>query len=228
MSTIVEASIPADQFALRHALSELTNPAFEIVRLVAHGEDAVMPFLWATAEDMDTLPDVLYDDPSTRNVEILTELDEEYMFRMEWTAHIRVILHILLEEDATILDATATDESWTLRVLFPEHESVSTTHEFCAEYDIDLRFDSIYQLSDSIRRGKYGLTEAQYESILDAFERGYYEVPRQAQLDEIAEDSDVSHQALSERLRRGHGRLIENTLATGLEKDQESPNAKSP
>ncbi|MDG5778503.1 helix-turn-helix domain-containing protein [Haloarculaceae archaeon H-GB2-1] len=213
MSTIVEASIPAEQFALRHALAELSNPEFEILRLVAHTDDSVLPFLWGSADDMDAFPEVMYDDPSTKNVEVIAELDDECLLRMEWTAHIRVILYILLEEDATILDAYAANETWTLRVLFPEHDSVSKTHDFCAEYEIDLNFDSIYELSDSLRRGKYGLTEAQYESIMAAFDRGYYEVPRETQLEAVAEDSDVSHQALSERLRRGHGTLIANTLA---------------
>jgi predicted DNA binding protein len=213
MGTIVEASIPTDQFALRYAFDRLEEPEFEILRLVEHREDRVMPFLWATAENMDAFPDVLYDDPSTDNVEIAAELEEEYLFRMEWTAHIRVVLFVLLEEEATVMNARAANDVWKLRILFPEHDSVSATDDFCEEYDIDLTFQRIYELSDSLRRGQYGLTDEQYDSIVTAFERGYYEVPREAELADIADDYDVSHQALSERLRRGHRSLIETTLA---------------
>jgi len=213
MGTIVEASIPTNQFALRHAFDRLSDPEFEIVRLVEHGENRLMPFLWATADDLDALSEALYEDPSTENVEMISELDEEHLYRMEWTAHIRVVLFILMEENATVMDANAANDVWQLRILFPEHDSISATEEFCTEYDIDMEFERIYELSDSLRRGKYGLTEQQYESIMAAFEAGYYEVPRGAELADIASETGVSHQAMSERIRRGHQNLIETTLA---------------
>ncbi|WP_424016415.1 helix-turn-helix domain-containing protein [Halorientalis pallida] len=212
MSTIVEATIPAAEFALHRTLEEGEDVEFEVVRVVEDGTDRAMPFLWASADDLDELPDLLKADPSTQNVELLTELEDESLVRMEWVAHIRVILYILLEENASILSAYGKGREWQFRILFPEHDSVSTTHEFCDEYDIDLTFDSIYELSESLRRGKYGLTEDQYEALLDAYEAGYYDIPREASLTDLAEDREISHQALSERIRRGHGELIETTL----------------
>lgn len=212
MSTIVEATIPAEEFALQRTLEAGTGVEFEVVRVVEDGTDRVMPFLWASADEMDELPDLLEADPSTRNVETLTELDDELLVRMEWIAHIRVILYIMLEEDASILSAYGKGREWQFRILFPEHDSVSTTHDFCAEYDIDLTFEGIYELSESLRRGKYGLTEDQYETLLSAYEAGYYEIPRDTSLTDLAEDREISHQALSERIRRGHGELIETAL----------------
>ncbi|MFT4932889.1 MAG: putative DNA binding protein [Natronomonas sp.] len=212
MSTIVEAGLPADQFALEHSLAEVPGAEFEVFRLVANEPDRIMPFVWGTAEDLDALSDAVEADPTTEDVEVLSELEEEYLFRMTWMARIRVILHIILEENGTIMDAYGADGRWELRILFPEHDSVSTTHEFCEDYDIDLGFERVYQLSDSVRRGQYGLTDDQYETITRAYELGYYEVPRETTLDDLADDRDVTHQALSERLRRGHATLIENTL----------------
>jgi predicted DNA binding protein len=89
---------------------------------------------------------------------------------------------------------------------------VSTTHDFCDEYDIDLEFERIYQLSDSFRRGQYGLSENQYEALLQGYKHGYYEVPRSIELQELAGTLGVSHQSLSEQFRRGHSNLIANTL----------------
>ncbi len=48
--------------------------------------------------------------------------------------------------------------------------------------------------------------------MLAALEHGYYDVPREASLTDLAERLDVSHQALSERLRRGHGNLVKHAL----------------
>jgi len=218
MSTMVEATLPGDQFALHETLEEINGAEFEVVRMVAHGDDRVMPFIWATAEDFESLSEAIRDDPSTENVEVLSRLDGEYLLRMDWMAHIRVILYILLEEEATILDAYGKNDTWQFRILFPEHDSVSATYDFCEEYGIDLDLERIYQLSGSFRRGQFGLTEDQYQTLTDAYERGYYEVPRETNLEELADGLDVSHQALSERLRRGHGTLIANALRSEIER----------
>ena len=63
--------------------------------------------------------------------------------------------------------------------------------------------------------GRFGLTEGQYHALLTAVEHGYYDVPQRRTLKELAEEFDISHQALSERLRRGTESLIEDTLLVG-------------
>ncbi len=60
--------------------------------------------------------------------------------------------------------------------------------------------------------GQYGLTDPQYEVLTLACDRGYFAIPRQAELDDLAEELGVSHQALSERLRRGVEALVTDTL----------------
>lgn len=66
---------------------------------------------------------------------------------------------------------------------------------------------------DRLTGPPFALTELQAETLLTAFERGFYSVPRRNNLDELAAQLGVSHQALSERLRRGVGSLIETTIA---------------
>jgi len=212
MTTITRATLPADQFALHETLLSVPSAEFDIVRLVAGREDRVMPFLWATADDLDALPPALEADPSTENVEVLSDLDGELLFRLEWTAQIRVILHVIVEERGTVLEGHGKDDRWRLRILFPEHDSVSSTYEFCEEYGIDLELEQISKLTDSFRQGRFGLTESQYVTLVEAYEQGYYSVPREVNLEELAGGLDVSHQALSERLRRGHETLIEHAL----------------
>lgn len=61
-------------------------------------------------------------------------------------------------------------------------------------------------------RGEFGLTAERYEVLTAAAERGYFDVPRRLTMTELAEELDISQQALSERLRRGHGTLIDSAL----------------
>ena len=217
MSTMVEATLPAEQFALSETLKRYSNAEFDILRLVANGSDSAMPFVWVSGDDIDDLPSEVAKDPTTENVDVVAELEDEFLLRMEWTTQIRVVLFILIEEDAMIMDATGKNGSWRFRILFPEHDAVAKTYDFCEEYDIDLEFERIYQLSDSLKRGQYGLSESQYETILHAYQEGYYHVPREVNLQELANRLGVSHQALSERVRRGHETLIANTLHPDFE-----------
>jgi predicted DNA binding protein len=68
--------------------------------------------------------------------------------------------------------------------------------------------------------GRYGLSEGQYNALTTAATYGYYDIPRDADLQAVAEELDVSHQALSERLRRGMLALIEDTLLLGPQSDE--------
>ncbi|MFC7009142.1 helix-turn-helix domain-containing protein [Halalkalicoccus salilacus] len=61
---------------------------------------------------------------------------------------------------------------------------------------------------------QYGLTERQRNTLVAAFEAGYFTVPRETSLSDLAERQDASHQALSERLRRATGNLVESALIT--------------
>ena len=218
MSTIVEAKVPADQFALSETLTSVPDAEFRMVRLVAHGGDSVMPFLWAQCEDRDALVDSLDDDDSVGTAEVLAEFDDECLIHVDWEARIRVLVSIVSEEDATILDAHGLDDSWRIQIFFPDHDSVSTVYDFCHEYGIDVTLDRICDMSESYEQGGIRLTEEQYQAISHAYEAGYYDVPRRVNQEELAESFDVSHQALSERLRRGHQTVIANMLYRKLQR----------
>ena len=217
MSTIATVELPAHEFALRETLSTVTDAEFDVERVVAHDTERVMPFLWAAADEPDALDGALADDPSVENVDLLSDLDDERLYRMDWTEQIRVVIHILVEEDATILDAFGTGEHWTLRILFPKREALSATHDFCETEGLTMDIKNIYEM-DRDRHGRFGLSEAQHEALVTAFEHGHYEVPRDITLDELADEIGVSHQALSERFRRAYHALIENTLIVGSER----------
>jgi predicted DNA binding protein len=212
MSTIVEATVPADQFALAETLAAAPATEVRMVRLVAHGSEHVMPFVWAGCEDTDRVRDALDSDPTTESVSVLADFDGEALFAVDWAAKVRVLVSIVAEENATILDACGRDGTWHLQVFFPDHELVSATRDFCEDFGIDLELERINRLSEASEYGHLGLTKRQYETLVDAYEAGYYEVPRTVNQEELAEHFEVSHQALSERLRRAHETVITNAL----------------
>jgi predicted DNA binding protein len=223
MATIAELRIPADEFVLRHTLDTLDDVDFEIERIVAHDPEEIMPYIWATGADSAELEPVLKDDPSIDEIERIARPDDAVLYQMHWIDSIQTLVHILIEEEGTILVAEGNREGWFLRVLFPDRDSLSRAYDFCRENDLSLDVQRIYNVDDG-RQGRFGLTEEQEETITGAYERGYYDVPRSVSLSEFAEELDVSHQALSERIRRGHKTLIENSVIVGHDdegKDEE-------
>ncbi|MFC7073777.1 helix-turn-helix domain-containing protein [Halovenus rubra] len=59
-----------------------------------------------------------------------------------------------------------------------------------------------------------GLTDGQREALRIAYERGYFDIPRKASLEDVAKELDISASSASERLRRAQTQLIEETVAT--------------
>ncbi len=221
MATIAEIRLPTDEFVLSYTLDTLPDVNFEIERIVAHDPDHVMPYVWASGADPEELERTLKEDPSVDDLEVIAQPsgDEESLYQMEWIDSIQTLIHILVEEDGTILAAEARQDGWFMRILFPDREALSRTYDFCEENDLSMDIQRIYNI-DQGKQGRFGLTDEQEETIAAAYEEGYYDVPRNVSLSDFADKLDISHQALSERLRRGHKTLVENTVIVGDENDE--------
>jgi hypothetical protein len=209
--TIVIVSFPADAFALAQTLQTLPDVAFECERIVESGDDAIMPLVWARGADPEVLEAAFADDPTVREVSRVAEFDGELLYRMEWVDHISVLLRMLTHADATVLDAYGRADEWRLRVMFPTRDGLSATHEFCRDHGFDLDVESVREMAGE-PAGRYGLTDDQYDALVRAVQRGYYDVPKRVSLSALADEVGISHQALSERLRRGVEALVTDTL----------------
>lgn len=222
MSTIAELSIPAGEFALQHTLEAVDDLGIEIERVVAYDPDYVMPYVWFSGDDS-TLADVddaLAADPTVTEAELLTDLRNERLYRMTWVDDVTGILHLLTEEQATVLNATVMDQQWRFRVLFPERDALSQMYEFATEQGVTIDLQRIHRLDEN-RHGRFGLTDAQHETLIQALDRGYYEIPRKVDMEGLSNELEISHQALSERLRRAHRALVEEAIGITDEDDSE-------
>jgi len=215
MSTIVEAEVPAPEFALGATLAGLPDVEFDIERVAAHSASHVVPYVWAEGVSDDTLEEALAEDESVAEVELLTNVDGKRLYRMDWVGQIELAVHVLTDEDGTIIDAHGRDRTWLLRILFPGREEVSKTNDFAADHGLTFDIRSINGMEKN-RSGRFGLTEQQYEAITAALEHGYYEIPRNASAEDVAGEIGISRQALAERLRRGHKTLAQDALTIGL------------
>lgn len=108
-------------------------------------------------------------------------------------------------------EARVTGRKWTVHSQFADRADLASFWDACERTGIGFELIRLSRPNDADAED-YGLTEPQHEAILAAFEMGYYDVPRNATLADIAEELDTTTSALSERLRRGHRQLIERTV----------------
>lgn len=226
MATIAEFTIPADEFALAETLERRPEITINIDRVVAHNTTQVVPFVRVTQGEVDGLTEILEDDSSVEEVELFGETDDERFYRLVWNETAQIIGYMVNEYAATIQEATAANGRWHLRVLFPDRDALSATNEYVRENDIGFTLERIYGPED-FETARHNLTEAQYETLALAVEKGYYEVPRDIDAKGLADELGISHQALSERHRRATKSLVKSALATVDEEDDEVSTPRS-
>ncbi|PSQ03301.1 DNA-binding protein [Halobacteriales archaeon QS_5_68_33] len=210
MSTLLSASVPTEEFVLAETFERVPAVEFDALRLVGDGAEGDIPLLRARGAETSRVRDALESDSTTAGVELVSRRDRGSLFRVRWTARSRVLTAMLVGEGGAVLSARGTSDEWTFRLLFPEREAVSSTYDACAEYDVSI--DRIRSLDERASPGGVRLTDTQFATLETALESGYYRVPREQTIEELATELDVSHQALSERLRRGHRTLVETVL----------------
>jgi predicted DNA binding protein len=118
---------------------------------------------------------------------------------------------VLTATEALILAGTATADRWTFCLLVPTRDALSQLDALCADRNLSMDIQSV-QTWKGDRHDPLSLTPEQYEALVIAAEYGYFKVPRENDLEHIADEIDITHQALSERLRRGHDALIRTSL----------------
>lgn len=215
MSVMGEFTVHSADFALHRALSSAPEMVVEIERLVVTTEDRTMPYFWVTGGDHDRFEAAFDADPTVTQVERVDETDDAVLYRAEWTADIETIVYAYVTMGATILEATGTSERWEITMRFDDENAVSEFHEHCRENDVSFELEKLYEQAQPMASSQYGLTPKQRKTLVTAYEAGFFDVPQQTTMSELADELGISQQALSKRLHHAHKSLIGNVLTVG-------------
>lgn len=219
MSVIAEFSVRSDDFALHHALTAAPDMVVEIERVVATMEDRVMPYFWVSGGDQTEFEDAFRDDDSVRNITKIEALDDARLYRAEWTKNIETIVYAYVDIGATILTTVGRNEAWELKMRFDDRSKLQQFQEYCDEKGISFELDRLNQEEHPMASAQFNLTPTQRETLVTALEAGYYEIPQEATMSELADELEVSQQALSKRFHQGHKNLVSSTLTISYPSD---------
>ena len=214
MPTIVVANVPTEEFALHESLRAVPDLVVESQRVVEKGEGLMMPLIWVRGANGETVRAALADDSSVRSASRIASYENESLYQMEWKRGVELAVQIMTEDESVILDLYGTSDGWRLHSMFPDRDTLARTVEFCEDHGLRFDIRRVREMNTT-PSGRWGLTDEQYEALRVAWDAGYFGVPREADLGDVADRLDISHQALSERLRRGHTSLIKETIGVG-------------
>lgn len=217
MNVVVELRLPPEGFALGELFSYRSNARIELERIVPTGE-GTMPFFWVVADDPTFVDDVTIENSLISSVEVLRATANSALCHAVWSPNQRGIHGILTDQAATLLDAEGCSDGWSFRIRFPDQEATTRFRDACDEQSISYEVRRIYSLTEFSTK-EYDLTDEQREALITAFERGYFQVPRDTSLSELADLLEISPQATSGRLRRGLERMLDGTLFPTGDKD---------
>ena len=124
------------------------------------------------------------------------EADERALYEFLWASSLPPEFPILVEDGEMEFALTATQEAFDAFAAALEERGL--------QYDL-------LSLVHTDEKGSL-LTERQRECLLAALRKGYFEVPRSCTLAELAETLGVDKSTVSETIRRGQARVLEEFL----------------
>ena len=206
--------IPPEALALEHTASALPGIEIEAERVAAHSTGWVMPCLWVAHEEFGTVEETFRSDPTIAAiVESATHGDEAF-YQVEWAEEVERRIDSYVDKEGSILEARLVEGSWEVDVRFVNREQFDDFREAVSNRGHSFH---LLSLSESERSDESGpeLTPAQREALVAATNCGYFRVPREATTEDLADELGISHQAVSELLRRGTENLVRTTLLAG-------------
>jgi predicted DNA binding protein len=211
MSVILEVTVPAEAFEIGRILSIPTAGSLTLETLVPLGERA-MPFVRLHSAVDEEFQDQIEADRRVATVEQVSAHNGERLYALDWDVSDEEFFEAITETKGHVLEATGTAAEWQFRLRFPSHEQLSAFHDRIKDADIPVSVSGVYNPTKPDVGPWYGLTDEQRVTLKRAVQTGYYDIPRKISTSELAEEFDISDQAVTERLRRAISTLVTNTL----------------
>ena len=220
MSLIAEYTLQTP--LLLDALESTPEMMVQIETLHTDSKGASKVMFWAWGDDFHTFERSMDADSIIIEYSCLTEFNEQRLYRIIPSEEGEEVFtyRIMAEYDIVSLHEIGNYEGLTIRARFPGREALAAYHDFCEEKGLTFQIQNLYpeeQQVAGVEAGRavhdpHGLTPSQREVLQISFKQGYFAIPRQSTLEEIADELDVSVQAVSTRLRRALQKLLQSTI----------------
>lgn len=214
MSVTVELKVDTEEVKFGEVLAGVPDVVFNMVRIVPAAEN-VFPYIWVRTDDLDGFSEKVKGNPAVRRVKLIDRVDDEGLYKVEWGDVGAGLVEGVDESDALVIESHGDTDEWWFTLRLGGHKELAVLYDYCAEEGIDLDIQKVYTVRDAEFGGVFGLTDQQREAVMLAFDRGYFETPSEASLEELGGELGISQQAVSKRVRSGVRKLVEGAMTRG-------------
>ncbi|WP_136688960.1 helix-turn-helix domain-containing protein [Halorhabdus amylolytica] len=214
-STIIaELDVASSRVVLGPTLASDLDVTVYAERLPVSHEDSTWFHVTVLAADFGAFEDALESDPTVADSEVFAAYGDRRTYRLTIAPDVPVMTEHVASFGDELLDLRSTDDGWRVRIRTTDRASIRAFLEFCADQDIDCRLARVFEASEPVGEMPVPVERDAFEILAAAFETGYFEVPRETSLAELAEHFGVSESTMSVRLRRALGHVV-GSLVSG-------------
>lgn len=213
MSLLAEFEAASPDLVLGPTLSAMPSLEVKLEQQFALDPDQPIAVCWIRCDDPDRLERTLDADGTIDGFERIDGETDRLLYRIRRSdSDVVDAYRQWVTVGGELLTGRARGGRWEIEMRFPDRDTFNSYHEFLQAEGVTFE---LRRLADGPRPphcegdGRTTLTESQREALRLAYEYGFFEVPRETELSAIADALEISDQAVSERLRRGQARLIE-------------------
>lgn len=216
---MILAEFTVDHPILRKPLTAVPGIEVEWEQTFEHADGQKRMLCWVTNADFGAFEAAVGRDPGTTNPRVMIDLGDRRLYRIDYTdvGHRTDLYPIIVEAGGVLQTVVGTNDGWLLRVQIPSRKVLEGIFQFCRDNDIDFALRRIYEETTWTGENGPTLTEGQRETLIEAVDCGYLEIPRDCSLADLGEHLGISESAASERFRRAVKNLVEQTVYSSTE-----------
>ncbi|WP_192498367.1 helix-turn-helix domain-containing protein [Halorussus halophilus] len=210
---MVIAEFTIDHPVLFESLNRVPDIEIEWQETYQRPDGPTQMLFWIESDDFDRVDRTLDDEPAVTNPTVLARTGDRRFYRVDFTnlGEETNLMPQLIEVGGVLRKAVGTNDGWECQARFPDRQAIERVYRFCTDHDIEFTVERLYEETDWSQTG-VTLTEAQRETLVEAVESGYLDIPRRCSLANLAERLGISDSAASERFRRGVKELVQQTI----------------
>jgi len=218
LSTKVYATHP--EMALVQTIRSLPNADVGVVSDAGTDPQHDVHCFWVEADDFEAFEAALDADTTVASFSAVAGTEERRTYQIEYSDEAKLVTPVVTAAGGLVAESRSHADGWVLQLQLQDRETLYELDAFAE--DADMRFEvlELHEAADGEVESGFGLTEPQVEALVSAYVQGYYDEPREATLETLADLLDISQTAVSGRLRRGSAALIEETLVDGDDEDE--------
>ncbi|RQG91308.1 bacterio-opsin activator [Natrarchaeobius halalkaliphilus] len=211
MSLVAEFEARSPRFLLGSTLEAMPSLAVDLERQYALDPKRPIAFCWVRARNRNRLESALDSDRTVNEFERICHREDRTLYRLRQAGSGVQAYRRWVSDGGQLLECRASEGGWVIEMRFPDRESFVRYHTFLEDERVEFELLRLADGTDVVSsHASRTVTESQREALEIAHEYGFFDVPRGTDLATIADHLGISTQAVSERLRRGQARLVEN------------------